>query len=160
PLAAPAHRDRLALERHRLAERRAGLGRQLFLETGREYELTGANNELAHHDSLGLNEDCGEANASEMSSEVEEHFSQRANSRTFCCARQRPICARFHGCISAFEPISLTAFQGEAGPGSQPGAASAQQARALPAIGSAPDWLKPPARFDGRQQTEIYAAGP
>src|ERR1700716_4605452 len=47
PLAAPAHMDRLALERHRLAERRAGLGRQLFLETGREYEVTGAGIEVA-----------------------------------------------------------------------------------------------------------------
>src|ERR1700716_2148255 len=48
PLAAPAHMDRLALERHRLAKGRAGFGRQLFLETGLEREVAGADNELVH----------------------------------------------------------------------------------------------------------------
>jgi hypothetical protein len=48
PLAAPAHMDRLALERHRLAECRAGPGRELFLETGVKCEVAGADNELAH----------------------------------------------------------------------------------------------------------------
>src|SRR4030081_1975110 len=48
PLAAPAHMDRLALERHRLAKGRAGLGRQLFFKTGLERKVAGADNELAH----------------------------------------------------------------------------------------------------------------
>src|SRR5437879_929433 len=47
-LAAPAYMDGLALERHRLAKGRAGLGRQLFLKTGLEREVAGADNELAH----------------------------------------------------------------------------------------------------------------
>src|ERR1700716_2514441 len=47
-LAAPAHMDRLALEGHRPAKSRAGLGRQLFLETGLEREVAGVDNELAH----------------------------------------------------------------------------------------------------------------
>src|SRR5258708_8391143 len=48
PLTAPAHMNGLALERHCLTERRGGLGRQLFLETGGECEVAGADNELAH----------------------------------------------------------------------------------------------------------------
>jgi hypothetical protein len=40
--------DRLALERHRIAKGGAGLGRQLFLETGLEREVAGVDNELAH----------------------------------------------------------------------------------------------------------------
>src|SRR5437763_12559388 len=40
-LAAPAHMDRLALERHRRAKRRAGLGRQLFFETSLKGEVAG-----------------------------------------------------------------------------------------------------------------------
>src|SRR3984893_7634590 len=48
PLAAPAHMDGLALERHRAAECRAGLGRQLVFETSLEREVTGVDNELAH----------------------------------------------------------------------------------------------------------------
>src|SRR5205823_3757305 len=51
-LAAPAHVDRLALERHRLAKRRNGLWRQLLLETGLEGEFTGADNQLAHRSLL------------------------------------------------------------------------------------------------------------
>src|SRR6202011_5206620 len=39
PLAAPAHMDSLALERHHLTEGRAGLWRQLFLKTGLEREV-------------------------------------------------------------------------------------------------------------------------
>src|ERR1700682_204551 len=48
PLAAPAHMDGLALERHRLAKRRAGLRRQLLFETGLEGEVAGMDDELAH----------------------------------------------------------------------------------------------------------------
>src|SRR6185437_7545359 len=48
PLAAPAYMNRLALERHRLAERGACFGRQLFFEAGLECEVAGADNELAH----------------------------------------------------------------------------------------------------------------
>lgn len=48
PLAAPAHMDGLALERHRPTEGRAGLGRQLFFEAGLEGEVAGVDNELAH----------------------------------------------------------------------------------------------------------------
>src|SRR5882672_12212855 len=47
-LAAPAHMDRLALERHRLAKGGAGLGRKLFFKTSLEREVAGADNELAH----------------------------------------------------------------------------------------------------------------
>src|SRR6202035_879362 len=52
PLAAPAHMDGLALERHGLAKGRAGFWRQLFLETGLEGEVAGADNELAHSGDL------------------------------------------------------------------------------------------------------------
>jgi hypothetical protein len=38
----------MALERHHTAESRAGLGRQLFFETGLEREVAGVDNELAH----------------------------------------------------------------------------------------------------------------
>src|ERR1700731_3405018 len=48
PLAAPADMDSLAFERHCLAERRAGLRSQLFLETRLEREVAGVDNELAH----------------------------------------------------------------------------------------------------------------
>src|SRR3979411_800084 len=48
PLAAPAYMDSLALERHRLTKSGAGLGRQLFFETGMERKVAGADNELAH----------------------------------------------------------------------------------------------------------------
>jgi hypothetical protein len=44
--------DRLALERHRPTESRAGLGRKLFFETGLKREVAGAENELAHSWSL------------------------------------------------------------------------------------------------------------
>src|ERR1700716_3875352 len=47
-LAAPAHMNGVALERHRLAKRRNGLWRQLLLETGPEGEFTGTDNQLAH----------------------------------------------------------------------------------------------------------------
>ena len=47
-LAAPAHMDRLALERHRLLERGAGFRREFLLEAGVEGEVTGANDQLAH----------------------------------------------------------------------------------------------------------------
>src|SRR5215470_16438185 len=47
-LAAPAHMDHLAHERHGLPERRAGLWRQFLLEAGSECELTGADDQLAH----------------------------------------------------------------------------------------------------------------
>jgi hypothetical protein len=40
--------DGLALERHRPAESRAGLGCQLFLETGLKGKVTRVDNELAH----------------------------------------------------------------------------------------------------------------
>jgi hypothetical protein len=40
--------DDLALERHRFAKRRAGLGRKLFFKAGLEREVTGADSELAH----------------------------------------------------------------------------------------------------------------
>src|SRR6202521_4614289 len=46
PLAAPADMDSLAFEWHRLAERRAGLRRQLFLETRLECEISGVDNEM------------------------------------------------------------------------------------------------------------------
>src|ERR1700676_5266889 len=48
PLAAPADMDGLAFERHCLAERRAGLRSQLFLEARLEGEGSGVDNELAH----------------------------------------------------------------------------------------------------------------
>ena len=48
PLAAPSYMDSLALERHRPAESRAGLGCQLFLETGLKGEVPRMDNELAH----------------------------------------------------------------------------------------------------------------
>src|SRR5882672_3907524 len=48
PLAAPAHMDRLTLERHRLAKGRAGFGRQVFFETGLKSEVTGVDKELVH----------------------------------------------------------------------------------------------------------------
>src|SRR6185369_5612713 len=51
-LAAPAHMNGLALERHRLAKRRHGFWRQLLLETGLEGEFTGAYNQLAHRSLL------------------------------------------------------------------------------------------------------------
>jgi hypothetical protein len=40
--------DRLTLELHRLAKGGAGLGRQLFLKTRLEREITGANDQQAH----------------------------------------------------------------------------------------------------------------
>jgi hypothetical protein len=40
--------DSLALERHRPTESRAGLGRELFFETGLKGEVAGVENELAH----------------------------------------------------------------------------------------------------------------
>src|SRR5487761_2349122 len=46
PFAAPAYMDSLALERHRPAESRAGLGCQLFFETCLEREVAGVNDEL------------------------------------------------------------------------------------------------------------------
>ena len=52
PLAAPADMDRLALERHRLAKRGNGLGRQLLFETGLEREVAGMDNQLAHRSLL------------------------------------------------------------------------------------------------------------
>src|SRR5438445_10525732 len=48
PLAAPAHMDDLALERHRLAECGAGPGREVFFKAGLEGEVAGADNELTH----------------------------------------------------------------------------------------------------------------
>src|ERR1700722_7931082 len=48
PLAAPADMNSLAFERHGLAERRAGLRSQLFLESRVEGEVSGVDNELAH----------------------------------------------------------------------------------------------------------------
>src|SRR5260370_23684483 len=48
PLAAPAHMDGLALERHGFTKGRAGLGRQLLLEAGLEREVAGVDDELAH----------------------------------------------------------------------------------------------------------------
>src|SRR5829696_5948637 len=51
-LAAPADMDRLALERHRLAEGGDRLGRELLLETGLEGEFTGMDNQLAHRSLL------------------------------------------------------------------------------------------------------------
>src|SRR5437879_3486810 len=51
-LAAPAHMNGLALERHRLAKRRHGFGRQLLLEAGLEGEFTGTDNQLAHRSLL------------------------------------------------------------------------------------------------------------
>src|SRR5260370_9880 len=59
PLAAPAHMDRLALERHRLTKSRARLGRQLFLETGMECEVAGVDNELAHLGILVMADEVG-----------------------------------------------------------------------------------------------------
>ena len=47
-LSAPAHMDRLALERHRLPEGGTGLRRQLLLEAGLEGEVAGADDQLAH----------------------------------------------------------------------------------------------------------------
>jgi hypothetical protein len=47
-LAAPADMDSLAFERHCLAERRAGLRSQLFLEARLEREVSGVDNESAH----------------------------------------------------------------------------------------------------------------
>src|SRR5262249_6861550 len=47
-LAAPAHMDHLALKRHRLAKRRAGLRRKLLLETGFEGKIAGVDDQLAH----------------------------------------------------------------------------------------------------------------
>src|SRR5262249_25379349 len=47
-LAAPAHMDHLAHERHGLPEGRASLGRQFLLEAGSEGEVTGADDQLAH----------------------------------------------------------------------------------------------------------------
>src|ERR1700704_4555322 len=48
PLAAPADMDHLAHERHRLAKRRAGLGRSFVLEAGLECKVAGVDVELAH----------------------------------------------------------------------------------------------------------------
>src|ERR1700737_1131702 len=48
PLAAPAHMDRLALERHGFAKRGDGLRCQLLFETGLECKVAGADNQLAH----------------------------------------------------------------------------------------------------------------
>src|SRR5215510_9065982 len=53
-LAAPAHMDRLALERHRLAERGHRPRRQLLLEAGVEHELAGADNQLFHRSHLWI----------------------------------------------------------------------------------------------------------
>src|SRR6516162_11657774 len=47
-LAAPAHMDRLALERHRAAESRAGLGRQFLFEASLKREISGMDDQLAH----------------------------------------------------------------------------------------------------------------
>src|SRR6187431_656842 len=47
-LAAPADMDHLALERHRAAERGAGLGGRSIFKTCVEREFAGADNELAH----------------------------------------------------------------------------------------------------------------
>ena len=47
-LAAPAHMDGLALERHHLAKGRAGFWSQLFLKTGWESKVAGVDKELAH----------------------------------------------------------------------------------------------------------------
>src|ERR1700735_1323826 len=54
PLAAPADVDGLAFERHRLAERRTGLRRQLLLETRPEREVSGMDNQLAHLSNLAV----------------------------------------------------------------------------------------------------------
>src|ERR1700722_19206356 len=54
PLAAPADVDGLAFERHRLAERRTGLRRQLLLETRPEREVSGMDNQLAHLSNLAI----------------------------------------------------------------------------------------------------------
>ena len=51
--------DGLAFERHRFTKGRAGLGRQLFLETGLEGEVAGADNELAHSLDLVTGQVCG-----------------------------------------------------------------------------------------------------
>src|SRR3954447_16766023 len=51
-LAAPAHMDRLALERHRRTERRHGLRRQFLLEPGVEQKLAGADNQFLHRSLL------------------------------------------------------------------------------------------------------------
>src|SRR5579863_4828064 len=48
PLAAPAHMDKFAVERHCLAEGRTSFGRQLFFETGLEREVPGVDDQSAH----------------------------------------------------------------------------------------------------------------
>src|SRR6267378_7385257 len=85
PLAAPAHMDRLTLERHRLAKGRAGFGRQLFLETGLKREVSGADNELAHTKFSGLG-----APATFIAAEYtgsKEHSSRRPNPGLFTVRR-------------------------------------------------------------------------
>ena len=54
PLAAPAHVNHLAFERHGATERGAGLRRQFFFKPRVEREVAGVDNQLAHFSDLAI----------------------------------------------------------------------------------------------------------